>query len=482
MAFILDKNDYLNKFIQSNSDNTPLKDGVPLIDISDKDIMEIYYFRWYTYFEHIKNTPDGYVVTEFLPSVPWSKKYNTINCPLGHHLYEGRWIHNTKIIEDYIKFWFSGGEPRYYSTWFADAVLSFVKLSGNQELLAELYDNLKENYYGWEKEHKKENGLFYSICGYDGMEFSISGDGFRPTLNSYMYGDLKALAEMAKILGLNDDSVLFSKMAEELKKKIDSLMWDNDSGFYEVLSEENNYQKADVLELVGFIPWYFSMPDGDKACAWKYLNDKDCFYGKYGPTTAQRSHKRFMEDHDHECLWNGPSWPFATSQTLVGMANLLNDYSQEVISKADYFNLLKTYAFSQHLTEEDGTVEPFIDENLHPDTGEWIARRILRERDINSFHATRGEKYNHSSFCDLVLSGLVGIRADINNTLTVNPLFSENQLDYLCADNILYHAKIITVVWDKTGDRYKKGKGLSVFVNGKLKARSEEIKQIYIDL
>ena len=28
-----------------------------------------------------------------------------------------------------------------------------------------------------------------------------------------------------------------------------------------------------------------------------------------------------------ECQWNGPSWPFQTSEALTGMANLLDDYT-----------------------------------------------------------------------------------------------------------------------------------------------------------
>mgnify|MGYP004468649833 CR=1 FL=1 len=42
---VLNKNDYLNAYVQSNPENSPLADGVPLLDISDKDIMEIYYYR-----------------------------------------------------------------------------------------------------------------------------------------------------------------------------------------------------------------------------------------------------------------------------------------------------------------------------------------------------------------------------------------------------------------------------------------------------
>ena len=49
-----------------------LKDNIPLLDCPDGDIEEIYYFRWWTFRKHIKQTPDGFVITEFLPPVPWA--------------------------------------------------------------------------------------------------------------------------------------------------------------------------------------------------------------------------------------------------------------------------------------------------------------------------------------------------------------------------------------------------------------------------
>ena len=57
-----------------------LLDNIPLIDLPSKDIEETYYFRWWTYRKHLKETEDGFVITEFLPEVNWSKKHNTINC------------------------------------------------------------------------------------------------------------------------------------------------------------------------------------------------------------------------------------------------------------------------------------------------------------------------------------------------------------------------------------------------------------------
>jgi hypothetical protein len=100
-----------------------LKENIPLFHCPDEDFERTYYFRWWTYRKHIKHTADGFVVTEFLPEVGWSGKHNTINCPAGHHFYEGRWLHNQKYLDDYAVFWFrKGGSLRSYSFWAADAL------------------------------------------------------------------------------------------------------------------------------------------------------------------------------------------------------------------------------------------------------------------------------------------------------------------------------------------------------------------------
>ncbi len=86
-----------------------IRANIPLFECPDKDFERTYYFRWWTYRKHIKHTTDGFVITEFLPKVGWSGKHNTINCPAGHHFYEGRWLHESRYLDDYSTFWFRKG-------------------------------------------------------------------------------------------------------------------------------------------------------------------------------------------------------------------------------------------------------------------------------------------------------------------------------------------------------------------------------------
>ena len=55
----------------------------------------------------------------------------------------------------------------------------------------------------------------------------------------------------------------------------------------------------------------------------------------------------------------------------------LNNYQQDAVSRADYFDLLRIYTKSHRLRLDDGRTVPWIDENLNPQTGDWIARTRL---------------------------------------------------------------------------------------------------------
>ena len=459
---ILDYDKKRKKYSEYGGWRSPFEVGIPLVDMSNKTVEQIYYFRWHTYCKHIKPTEDGYVITEFLPDVPWSGKHNTICCSAGHHFYEGRWLYNRKYLSDYAEFWFTeGAKPRLYSFWSADSILALCKVTGDLTVARELYNGIKNNWLEWEKTNMRECGLFYQIDDRDGMEFSVSGNGYRPTINSYMCGDALAISQIARLLGKEDESGLFYDKYSKLKELINTKLWNADADFYMTLAENGNYGFSGVREEIGYIPWYFNIPDDEKTAAWRFLNDEKYFKAPFGPTTVEKNHPEFMREHPHDCLWNGSSWPFATSQTLTALGNLISNYNQTLMKKSDYYDLVDTYAKSQYLNGE-----PFIDENIDPFTGAWAVRERLHSQTPLPDDAERGKDYNHSTFCDLVIGGLAGVRPSLDSTVTVNPLFGEDDLEYFCADGILYHGHYITVVWDKTGERYNKGRGLTVLCNG----------------
>lgn len=488
-TFNINDNELYKGFIPNDSCWDFLSGNMPMLDIPDKTIEQTYYFRWWTYRKHIKLTPDGFVITEFLPIVPWSGKYNTISCPASLHFYEGRWLHCRKFLNDYALFWFrGGGSLRTYSFWPANAIYNFSLVSGSDSLCRELLPDFISNFESWQREKQDANGLFWQIDGNDGMEVSVCGSGYRATINSYMYGETNAIAEIASGMGEDEIAGRYRTLASDLKNLVQEKLWDNEDTFFKVLPRDPGSRLCDTRELHGYTPWCFNLPDTLYSVAWKYLMSPGHFYARYGPTTTEQNSPGFKIMYEgHECQWNGPSWPYATSVTLTAMANLLNDYNQSEVTRSDYFKLLQNYAGSHQLITDKGRKVPWIDENLNPFTGDWISRSRLKTWNNGNWSdekggAERGKDYNHSTFCDLVITGLIGIRPQPDNTLVINTLLPEDTWDYFCLDNILYHGRIITVIYDKTGKRYMKGKGFYVFVDGKVIVSSNIVKKVVIQL
>ena len=158
-----------------------------------------------------------------------------------------------------------------------------------------------------------------------------------------------------------------------------------------------------------------------------------------------------MKPFHHECLWNGPVWPFATAQTLTAMIEYLQTAEQPAVTPADFTKLLLQYAYSHR--DEDGS--PYLDENMDPDTGIWLARSILREWGRED--QTRGCHYNHSTFIDLVMTGICGIRPAADDKLVIRPLGTS--LDHFAVTDVRYHGHTVGIVWDKT-------EGLTVTLDG----------------
>jgi hypothetical protein len=468
--------------------------NVPLFECPDREIEEIYHFRWWTYRKHIKQTPDGYVITEFLPQVSWSGKHNTISCPAGHQFREGRWIRDPRYLDDYAVFWFrKGGAPRRYSFWAADSIYQLAIARGDFTRATDLLPDLVKNYEEWEKSRLESDGLFWQIDDRDGMEVSVGGrdhrgEGKRPTINSYQFGDALAIAAIAERAGKPELAQTYREKAAKLRELVLRKLWDDEAKFFKVLPRGEEAALVDVRELHGYTPWYFGLPPRGEGyeVAWQHLMDAKGFRAPFGPTTAEQRHPGFSVSYTgHECQWNGPSWPFATTVTLTALANVLHDYPQEIITRSDYFDTLKTYTRSHRLTREDGRVVPWIDENLNPHTGDWIARTRLSTWKDDTWDAgkggpERGKDYNHSAYCDLIITGLIGLRPQADGTLEVNPLLPENTWDWFCLDGVPYHGRLLTVLYDKTGEKYQRGKGLFVLDRGKVIARSAKLERIRV--
>ena len=352
-----------------------------------------------------------------------------------------------------------------FSSWNADAVLGRYMVDGNKEFLLDMVKDLEAEYARWEKTNRLPNGLYWQGDVQDGMEESISGGRrkqyARPTINSYMYGNAKALSLIGIMTGDEGMAMKYGLKADSIKTLVQDKLWNTDHHFFETMRGDAS---AEVREAIGYIPWYFNLPDASSkyTVAWKEVMDEKGFSAPYGLTTAERRHPEFRTHGVGKCEWDGAIWPFASAQTLTAMANFMNNYPQTVLTDSVYFHHMERYVESQHHRGR-----PYIGEYLDEVTGYWLKGDQERSR-----------YYNHSTFNDLIITGLIGLRPRLDNTIEVNPLIPADKWDWFCLDNVLYHGHNLTILWDKNGDRYHCGKGLRIFVDGKEVGHTDTLTRI----
>ncbi|GAB3164144.1 discoidin domain-containing protein [Amycolatopsis stemonae] len=471
--------------------------NIPFVDLPDATMQSVYYYRWRVWKEHLRYTDpaDGWISTEFLDCCGYAAPYQAINAAAGHQLTEGRWLRDPGYSQDYLRFWLTGpgagAKPatddvnadttdwaHEYSVWLASSAYGQAQVTGDFGPLRELLPALVRQYRGWDKQYDSGLGLYWSVPVWDAMEFSASsyespdpyhgGAGYRPTLNSYQYGDAVAISRIADSVGDHKLATEYAERAAKLKTSMQKWLWDPKRGFYYAMARDGNpgHQLSGSREEIGYVPWMFGAADPGDSAAWSQLLDPNGFASPFGPTTAERRSPFFMKDAGGCCRWDGPSWPFATSQTLTGLANLLDEYpAQQSVSKEDYAAALATYARTQ---TKNG--RPYVAEAHDPDRDAWIYDG-----------RNHSEDYNHSTYTDLVLSGLIGLRPQSGDTLDVRPL-TPSTWDHFAAENVPYHGHNVTVLWDRDGTHYGQGAGMRLYVDGRLVQRSATLRPTTIDV
>ena len=483
------------KLLSTIEDPTWFDANIPLVEVPSPQIQEVYYFRWQQYREHLAytSTQYGYMSTEFLAPTFYGAPYGGINAAAGFHIYEGRWLKDQRYGQDLVNYWLAGpgvfDKPatedlnpttydwvHEYSFWAADAVWKQYLATGNKEFVVGQLDNLVKFYKGWDNHFNETLGLYWQVPVWDATEFTAAsyetdnpyhgGEGYRPTINAYMYGDARAIANIARVKGDTSLAKEFDAKAETLKTNMQKELWDEEKQFFMHRMRDNNPdgKLLDTREIMGYIPWMFNMPDSKYISSFTQLTDKNGFAARYGPTTTERRSKWFMYEAEKGCChWDGPAWPFATAQTLLALENVLHDYpAQQYITTTDYVNLLQGYAETQY---KNGS--PYVAEAHYPDQDKWI------------YDQPRGEDYNHSTFVENVIAGLLGLRAQSGDSIVINPL-APKEWAYFAIENAWYHGHYVSVFWDATGDKYKQGKGFKVYVDGKLAVQKDTVQKLEV--
>jgi hypothetical protein len=474
--------------------------NIPFFETADAQLTKIYYYRWQVYRAHQRDLgPRGYITTEFLDDVGWQRQpYASLNDASGFHISEGRWLRDRRYAGDYVDFLYAGGgNDRHFSEGIADAVWGRYLVDGDRAGVVRHLDAMQHIYSLWDDHFDFAKRLYWIEPLLDATEYTIAsidasggkdgftgGEAFRPSINSYMYGNARAISRIAALNGDAETTAAYAARADDLRVHVERDLWSAPLTHFIDRYRVNNdhvkyWDRIRGRELVGYLPWTVGLPRDTpgNAAAWKHLLSPAELGGKAGMRTVEPSYPYYMRQYRYdaetgrrECQWNGPAWPFQTTQALVGMANLLEDYHQSVVTRSDYMRLLRQYA------DLHGTgATPDLQEDYDPDSGAPIVG------------LARSHHYNHSGYVDLIASGMVGIRPRADDMLVVDPLVPHDPAApgfqrWFALQDVPYHGRRVSVVFDADGSRYHRGAGLSVLVDGHVVAHAATLGRLSVPL
>jgi hypothetical protein len=478
--------------------------NIPFLDIDDAAIQRTYFYRWQLYRSHLRQIgAQGTDETEFLGSVPWARHpFEDLNDSSSFHILEGRWLRNPVYVQSLVDHLYSGaGDDRHFSESVAAATLAWTQVTGNPAPALRQLAAMEYVFNAWDDHFDRRRNLYWIEPLLDATEYTISsidasgagfnvarptdssgftgGFAFRPSINAYQYGNALAIAAFAGMAGQPEVQADYTARAQALRTATLQQLWNPAlQHFTDIYQRSTSTVKAGDFvrgrELVGMVPWQFELPpmhapgSSRYAAGWQHVLSAQQLGGQAGVRTVEPSYAKYRVQYRYdattgkpECQWNGPSWPFQTSQMLSGLANLLQDYDHAGVSASDYVHLLRQYTLQHRLAS--GTLD--LQEDYNPDTGGPIVG------------LPRSHHYNHSTYIDLVLSGLIGIRPRSDDVLEVAPLLPEQggaepPIRYFALQGLRYHGHDVTITFDRDGSRYHQGRGLSVFVDGQRRAQA----------
>lgn len=384
---------------------------------------------------------------------------------------------------------FNGGNDRHFTDYMADSTWTRYLVDGDESRVTAHLDAMIALYDEWNDKLDTSKGLYWIEPLADATEYTISsidasggedgfggGEAFRPSINSYMWANFRAIASIANLTGQSDVSTAYVERAAELKERFQTDIWnDTLSHFidrhYTATEFVEYWQPIRGRELVGLVPWMFSMPDDDVkySVAWEHLLDSEELSGSSGMRTVGPSYEYYMRQYRYdaptglrECQWNGPVWPYQTTQVLLGLANLLENYNQTSISRSDYLNELRRYT---KLHYQNGTLD--LEEDYEPDKPGPIVG------------LARSHHYFHSGYNDIIISGLVGIRPQADDSIVIESMLpADSDITHFRLQDVSYHGHSIAVQWDADGSHYGQKSGLTLEVDGEEAASSSKLERL----
>ncbi len=200
-----------------------------------------------------------------------------------------------------------------------------------------------------------------------GKSWSLSQESV--DLNSYLFAEKNYLAQMAELLGKSEEAKKFRAEAEELKQKIQSMMFDEKTGyFYDI--DLNTKQIIPVQGPEGWIPLWARVATAEQAEAVKNVLTDTSKFATFVPfPTLARDNEKFSLNY-----WRGPVWLDQAYFAIQGLKNYGYDELADEFTRQIFDRL-------QGLKDTDAPIfenyDPLTGKGLNAPYFSWSAAHLL---------------------------------------------------------------------------------------------------------
>ncbi|MCS6777925.1 MAG: DUF2141 domain-containing protein [Chloroherpetonaceae bacterium] len=471
--------------------------NIARFECSDPHTTKMYYHRWYLLKKNSMRPRMGALRHRTFAEGRWTAEWyaNVISYGAPHQIREARWLRDPSYAWGHLQTWTEnpgregifpshvtprGAQGGQYTDWIGATAWDVYLVHPDRSLLARVADPVARNAQGWRRVYGWDNSplLVVDSHWWTGMEWQPSffafaghqtggGDGTdrkfmtplrRVDLTAYNFGNAQAAARIYRELGRDADAATMQTLAEETRRALLEQMWNPQTKWFHSLRAQDNALSPDK-EIIGLYPFYFQLPPAHQGyeAAWEIALDPKFFWTPWPVASTSRDCPAYAQNGwpvgpgGSGCMWNGPTWPHANSLVLTAMIHTLRHYAPCALTRQKLYELFLSYTRAQ-FRDQDPTY-PWTGEYYNGDTGQW---------------KTDQRDYNHSTWIDPLITGLIGLVPRPDSVLEVDPLLPEGTWDYYVLDGQHYRGHTVTIAYDAQGGRIAPGfRGYAVFLDGK---------------